>query len=205
MDRGESEKMTMENILRPEVAVKNLDQASNSRLYSEERRKYVLNRDRSLKKKLNATEMDELSIAMTGGGLRMFVNAGMFELFRLASNEYFTEFQSKCTMVKDQRDNVVETKYRVHTGENMHYTISMYHTRSSLLVNGKGMNQFIETDVSELLNSIESKIRANNCASIESFNTNIRNIILSSLSADSAPNDAHVADGAQCIEQGRSS
>ena len=142
MDKGESENMTIENISIPEIAVQNRDQPSNlspRRLCSEERRQYVLNRDRAWKKKLDATEIDELSISMTGGGLRMFMTSGMFELFRLASKEYFAEFNSKCTMVKDQRDNVVETQFRVYTGENMHYTINMYHTKSSLLVNGKGM------------------------------------------------------------------
>ena len=208
MDKGESEKMTIENISRSEIAVQNRDQPSTSsprRLYSEEHRQYVLNRDRAWKKKLDATEIDELSSSMAGGGLRMFMNAGMFELLRIASYEYCAEFNSKCTMVKDQKNNVVETQYRVYTGDNTHFTINMYHTKSSLLVNGKGIKQFIQKHVYELLNSIESNLQATNCASIKSFNIKIRNIIISTLSAGSVLNDACVADNNRCIEQGRTS
>ena len=65
-------------------------------------------------------------------------------------------------MVKDQRDNVVETQFRGYTGENTHYTINKYYTKSSLLVNGKGINHFTQKDVYELLNAIESNLQATN-------------------------------------------
>ena len=67
------------------------------------------------------------------------------------------------------------------------------------------MNQFIQKDVYELLNSIESTLQTTNCESIKSFNIKIRNIIIPTLSAGSVPNDARVTDYNQCNEQGRTS
>ena len=52
-----------------------------------ENRRYDLNKDKSLSKKLQFTEREEIYVEETGGGV--LLNTGTYELFRTAIHEYF--------------------------------------------------------------------------------------------------------------------
>jgi len=54
---------------------------------------------------------------------------------------------TRTTSVKDKKGNEVETKYNVSSAQkNISYTLTLYHTTSTCLVNGKNTRQFIDSD-----------------------------------------------------------
>ena len=163
--------------------------------YTSETRSYQLNRDKSLHKKLEATELSDLSVIQTRGGLKIQMNCGMYELFRVAARNYYSsETMGKNTThtaVIDRDQNHVETKYRVVTSKSAHYTMNMYHTKSAMLINGKGTTQFIESDMPDILSSIEVSLADNNC-SMADFNHQIRSAILKCSEQDTASSDRSV-------------
>ncbi|XP_053384722.1 uncharacterized protein LOC128550211 [Mercenaria mercenaria] len=166
-----------------------------------ENKQYELNREKALRKKLAASNYEELSIIHTGGGVKLQMNAGMYELFKYAAQNYYTsEAMVKKTIptnVIDKKQNNVETRYKISTGKLSHYTLNLYHTTSSVLVNGKGVNQFLNTDVTEILSSLERNIAENDC-SVNNFNKQIKKLIISSLSEK--PNSSHVHDQVNVTE-----
>ena len=116
-----------------------------------EERCYVLNRPKALSKKLEATERTDVAITETGGRLKIEFSAGMYELFKLSADEFYASvaLTSKCqkTPVYDSQGNNTETKYKLTSGRNNIYTLNMYHTKSSCLINGKQSNLFMERDM----------------------------------------------------------
>ena len=87
------------------------------------------------------------------------------------------ETTCKKTQVTDKAGYQVETKYKVFSGKSGHYTLNMYHTRSSCLVNGKNAAQFLQKDLPSIFTAIEQNISSENC-SIEDFNAKVRDMIL---------------------------
>ena len=54
-------------------------------LQNQERRNYALNERKSMKKKLLETEKDYITVVHTGGGIKIELNAGTYELFNCKS------------------------------------------------------------------------------------------------------------------------
>ena len=146
-----------------------------------EGRCYKLNEVNSMKKKLAASENTNIQISETGGGIKLTLNAGLYELLRDSADKYLMSLEGgttcKKTQVTDKTGHQVETKYKVSSGKSGHYTLNMYHTRSSCLVNGKNTAQFLQNDIQRIFTAIEQNISSENC-SIEDFNANVRNMIL---------------------------
>ena len=69
----------------------------------------------------------------------------------------------------------METRYKVAVGENS-YTLNMYHTTSSCLVNGKETKTFIEKHLSSIINVIEVRLIENGI-SLDEINGFMRNIL----------------------------
>ena len=109
---------------------------------------YTVNRPLALDKKLKATERQNVEVVETGGGLRIVLNTGSYELLKVATDEYFAQLREnrKCKIIKvqDKKGAVVETQYKVTSGKTSIYTLNLYHTTSSCLVNGK-MSNYSET------------------------------------------------------------
>jgi hypothetical protein len=130
-----------------------------------EERSYDLNRSKAMKKKKKAAEMEEIVIEETRGGTKIQLNAGTFELLKSAVKNYFSDEESPYNYtfipVVDKQGNQVEAKYKV-CQDNCHlYTLNMYFTKSSCLVNGKQAAQFINTDLPNILTLIESELKEN--------------------------------------------
>lgn len=152
----------------------------NVTLAEREIRSYELRVDSAMTKKLDATERPDLEMEMTGGGLVMKWSAGMYELIKLAADEYYLRDDINCVkkIVEDKNGHVVEMKYRVniHARKQIHYCLNMYNTKCSCLINGKGLATFIETDVQQLLQLVQHKLSAEN-TSIGQVNSSIRNLV----------------------------
>ena len=133
-----------------------------------EQRGYSLNREKSMKKKLQDTNRpDEIEITHTGGGVRLFVNSGAFELLRIASDQFFSSETDggmvyTKTSVHDNQGHLVETRYKAKHGKTAYYTLNMYNTKSSCLVNGKMLSYFMETDFQKIMDLIEHGVACEN-------------------------------------------
>lgn len=140
---------------------------------------YVLNKSKSMEKKLRATETDDFSVIYTGGGVKFEFNAGSYELLKLATAKYFAKEQNGVKyqefIAEDQQGNQVERRYKATRGKQALYTLNLYHTKCSCLVNGRHTSYFMETDLNEILNIIEESVKG---SSLEEVNRTIKEIIL---------------------------
>ena len=175
-----------------QVSLQNVDvgATSNNADILAEGRCYKLNEVNSMKKKLTASENTNIQLTETGGGVKLALNAGMYELLRDSADKYLMSLEGettcKKTQVTDKTGHQVETKYKVSYGKCGHYTLNMYHTRSSCLVNGKNTAQFLQNDLPRIFTAIETKISSENC-SMEDFNANVRDMILQYFNARDTP------------------
>ena len=92
-----------------------------------------------LKKKLQYTDRAHTQVTVTGGGLKIEFSTGMYELFKASAEQFYSSdsLPNKCqvTPVYDESGSHVETKYKLTSGRNGLYTLNLYHTKSSCLVN----------------------------------------------------------------------
>ena len=118
-------------------------------------RDYTLNPDKTLLKKLAATKRQQIQYQTTGGGIKATMDAVSFELFRYACSEYYHSHNSKLFNIKhdkstDNKGNLVQHTYSVTINDTSSYTVNIYPTRCSLLINGKATRHFTETDLPEI-------------------------------------------------------
>lgn len=148
---------------------------------SAETRNYHLNPSVAMKKKLKASSEDLLQIKETDGGVTLKMNAGMYELFKYEAKEYLQSCNRdgtcKITDVYDKSKNIIETRYRVSLRHSGQYTLNMYHTSSSCLVNGRNTSKFLDTDLPNILTKINQNLTRENC-SINDFNSSVRDMIV---------------------------
>lgn len=164
---------------------------------------YVLNKQKSLKKKLIATENDHIRYNLTGGGLRLFFSTSSYELFRLALGTFYenkkkeneSNILHKKVFDKSGATNV-EDQYKVKCdgfdsrGRNTKlscFSINLYHTTSSLLVNGKKLHIFME-DLPKIVKSMETYQVDGNPVDLTKMNKCFREIISKSLLEDNSDN-----------------
>ena len=111
---------------------------------------------------------------MTGGGLVVNCNAGMFELLRMSCHKFFSARKDVNMQEVVDKSGLVETiKYK--TGM---YTINLYLTTSCFLVNGRGLNHFINSDAKAIMAAIKPD-------HAETLNEAILHAVNSSLTAHS--------------------
>ncbi len=79
-----------------------------------EYRMFNLNEARALRKKLKATERKSVIVSETGGGLKLELSAGMYELLKSSAESFYSsdKLQFKCQRIPvlDKQGNLVETK-----------------------------------------------------------------------------------------------
>ena len=126
---------------------------------------YILNTEKSIKKKLESTKRSTIEYSFTGGGICVKLDAVTFELFIYGCNTYFSKTNDqplnyKKTTATDKDGNTVQYTYHIGTKETQTYTINAYLTKCSLLINGKNIERFIDDDIKEIHN-IMSKTKIN--------------------------------------------
>jgi lysophospholipase L1-like esterase len=104
----------------------------------------------------------------------------VYEIFKTSVNEFFTKDmeERKCrkTQVQDLLGRVVEEKFRIVSGKSHQYTLNMYHTTSSCLINGKQVKNFLDNDLPEIFNRMGNVLRSRGL-SFEEVNDELSQIL----------------------------
>ena len=146
-----------------ESGVKNQTDAGNQNSMRTRQKDYALSIEKSLVKKLEATRRNaSIEYQMTGGGLKGMMDTASYELMKRAIEQYYVDFPKERGTVRidkdiDQKGAVVASVIRVFSADTHLYTINLYHTRCTFLVNGKKVDEFLSVDipkVHELLNNV---------------------------------------------------
>ncbi|MCW4344959.1 MAG: hypothetical protein N0E48_16630 [Candidatus Thiodiazotropha endolucinida] len=116
---------------------------------------YVLNPDKCLRKKLMAAKRQEIEYAVKGGGVVAKLDAVSFELFHISCKDYFSNSTDDILNVsrdsaKDGKGNIVQYTYVVYLKDNTSYTVNLYVTKCSLLINGRATYYFIDKHLPEI-------------------------------------------------------
>ena len=128
-------------------------------LHQNAEREYALNLTKALKKKAEQCTYETKICEILKGGNRVFqMSAGIYELYKMSLMSHFeTVMQNddcphviQIKTVKDRQGKVVESQIRVNQRKasggpgSPKYTINLYHTRSSMMVNGREAELFTE-------------------------------------------------------------
>ena len=126
---------------------------------------YNLNKQSTVLKKIKAAERDELyTVDISKNHLYIRCQAGLYEMVRRAIHVYYLNIQSQhitCDIdILREKSNqlIVQSTYKIRArgGTQAQYTINLYHTRSTILVNGRAWTSFRDSDwsgIAELINS----------------------------------------------------
>ena len=119
--------------------------------YSVQRKRYNLTKNKLISNiAAAASKTSSANCRMTGGGLVLEFSAGVFSFFNNACRKFYTEKNgTKIEEVVDAGGIIEAVKYK--TGE---YTNNVYLTTSKALVNGRGLNAFVESDLVEIMAAI---------------------------------------------------
>jgi hypothetical protein len=113
---------------------------------------YTLDITKGLYKNLEATKRNlNVEYKYTNGGIVLTADAVTFELLRLATLNYFENFeiigQANIRKITDKSQaTIVQLMIKVIVN-NASYTINIYNTSSRRLVNGNGASHFIAKDI----------------------------------------------------------
>ena len=126
---------------------------------------YMLNAEKSLKKKLESTKRSTIEYSFTNGGICVKLDAVAFELFIYSCDIYFSNINdqwldNRKTTATNKDGNTVQYTYHIGCKETQTYTINAYLTKCSLLINGKNVEKFIDDDIKEI-HSIMSQTKIN--------------------------------------------
>ena len=124
-----------------------------------QRREYTLNLVKALKKKASQCTLELKIVEETKGQNRIFImSGGVYELYRLALLTHYENMQTsgsspydvQIKSVKDKQGMFVESQVRVsykRSGRSrglLRYTVNLYHTRSSMRINGNEAYSFTD-------------------------------------------------------------
>ena len=145
---------------------------------------YTLDKTKALKKKLEASERlyTYTILKADKANISISCQAGLYELFRRAICIYFAYMESDEIDVaveihQDREKNIVQSNFRVRNGEKDSkggYTVSLYHTTSSILVNGKNFSRFLDHDWQEIAIIIHEINQLNEFTDIDVLNRTIQ-------------------------------
>ena len=123
---------------------------------------FQLHKDRALQKKMTACNRDNpLTVEVKNGGIRIYLQTGAYELIRQELSTYYSPAAHPTRQIsffEDRDASGVQISQRIKiSGE---YTINLYHTTSSMLVNGKREIDFLNKDLPLILeNTSEEQMR----------------------------------------------
>ena len=143
---------------------------------------FTLNQTKAIDKKLASCDrINPLSVNHTSGGTVLKFNAGMYELFRMCTRAAFSNKRREAEssidhhLDRDDAGNVFRENYKISINSCHQYTINLFHTTCTVLVNGpKVIEHFLQRDLPLMASCISEKNRdeANN------LNTHIREALL---------------------------
>ena len=121
---------------------------------------YQLHQNKAIKKKAQyCNRREPIKFNSTGGGLRFYCQTGLYEVLKTTLPEWLTNTKYKdntqLTEKTDKGGNVVETFISIGRNPRL-YTINLYHTTSSGLVNGNALETFCKEDFPKMLNLVEN-------------------------------------------------
>ena len=131
--------------------------AAQSQMYSNRQvlvaTNYTLNIDRALIKKLHKCDEVSVEYEYTNGGISGKLDTATFELLDSACLELYQNFPAEegfCifTTTEDRQDEtIVQHTFKVRrtdeTGSTVGYTLNLYLTNNTLLLNGKDFDRFM--------------------------------------------------------------
>ncbi len=122
---------------------------------------YTLNVKNALQKKFdNLNTPYDIRSLVTGGGTMLYLSTVGYELFKAAIGEHLPtklrmyDVESKQTVDKAGNNTMTSYKVKYKPKPSLAYTLNFYHTKSSTLVNGKGMDKFLNEDVPMICKAI---------------------------------------------------
>lgn len=110
---------------------------------------YKLNKKKALTKKMNVSEYDDFTVEKKSGQVRIKCNTGSYELFKQVLLNYYVGDENKpgeCLELLGKYDSstdtsglVIEEQVKVYDNlaKDHKFTINLYNTTSSVLVNGR--------------------------------------------------------------------
>ena len=147
--------------------VEDRDSDTSTPFVSVTNRKFSANKQKAIKKKVDAANRKEPNtVVLHDDCLVMRCQAGLYEVIRRSMHLYFMHrrklgFHCTIDLHREQSADrlVVESTYRISKDNKALYTVNLYHTKSSMLVNGGQWQQFLDQDwpeIVELINSVPS-------------------------------------------------
>ena len=124
--------------------------------------KYTINQGKALKKKHEHCHRDDpFNVTITSGGITISCQTGLFEILKHCMVQYYSRLKSidikpVFHIMKDETNHEVQITIKLtKIGSNRtSYTVNIYNTSSSLLINGNGSRKFFNTDMPHMLKSI---------------------------------------------------
>ena len=140
-------------------------------------RNYTLNINRALKRKLQGCEQVNVDYEVKAGGVTGTLDTASFELFRLACTEFFNKMppeEGRCVIDYSEdklKKALVQQTYRVSspTSERW-YTLNLYPTNNTTLLNGKQYSKFIQDHLPVIHQIMCQAVKDQNLGSVASFN-----------------------------------
>ena len=160
-------------------------------------RNYTLDINRALKRKLQGCKLVNVDYEMKAGGVTGTLDTASFELFRLACTEFFRSLppeQGRCVtdFSEDKRKYLVQQTYRITSAaaERL-YTLNLYPTNSTMLLNGKFYPKFIEDHLPVIHQIMCRAVQDENLGSVANLNEVLGSQLQKVLDERMHLNDAH--------------
>ena len=159
--------------------------------------KYKVNSKKALDKKLKATNRDpNCTFKEVGEGLNVSCQAGLYELLRRASCQYYSKFKtagltSQAFVQTDLDAAIVQVTFKVKTyGGQASYSLDLYHTNSTVRLSGRHQQKFIDNDWPRITRIIQEMNEVRPMTDPEMLNYNIQKC-LENILANSAAKPAN--------------
>ncbi|KAK6192370.1 hypothetical protein SNE40_003846 [Patella caerulea] len=150
----------------PDLPTPNVNEKGNYSPRLLRNHSYKLDIKKCLRKQIDATFRDDVTITQTGGGIRMVLSSGHYQEFKRVNDLYYTNLRKKNLIEfnkseQTDKNNVsVSTTVRIWSNvskASFSYTINFYHTTSKTLINGPNKDVFINEHLCDILNLINKE------------------------------------------------
>lgn len=124
---------------------------------------YAISHQKALSKKMDACNRPHMDINITGGGYVIKCSTAYYELIRSNLQQYFdTQTNLKVKSYVDQVDSTgaqQDSSFKlVYRNGQTCSTINLYHTTSTIMVNGKSQDSFVKNHFSKFHKYIQQKL-----------------------------------------------
>ena len=133
---------------------------------------YTLNEERCVSKKLSACRRENYTIERKEKCANVVFNAASYEMFRRAAVRYYNnnqDYEIVGKPLKDKASNIAAEVVQIHFRQIRNtpkaYTLNLYNTKSSVMVNGQHFEVFVDDDlpvITELIDQLDDNIKEMN-------------------------------------------